>query len=120
MTNLLQLYDCYINTCEKELNKINKSKKKIIDKINKLRNNNKISLVEINSKIEKLYEDYSKSNDMKKFYNCQLKNCHDLVKNHLNELANDINYSKLDKYTVKDYIKIRKLYEKKHKLCFIL
>ena len=120
MSNLLELYNCYINTCEKELNKINKNKKVLINKISKLNNNNKLSLVEKKSRIKKLQQEYSKSNNMIKFFNCQLKNCHNLVKNHLDELAKDINYIKLDKYSMKDYIKIRKLYEKKHKLCFIL
>ena len=110
---LLQSTYCDIEKCKKETDDrkiirdewVNNSRKIYDDYINK-----KITKKDLTTKINKLTDDYSNSIQNISLVKCKLEKCSNIIKKLLDHIAAKINYKIKDKYTIKDYINIIKLF----------
>ena len=112
---MLQTSYCDVEKCKKETADrkiirdewLKNSRKIYDDYINK-----KITKKDLTTKINKLTEDYSNSIQNISSIKCKLEKCSNIIKKLLDYIAAKNNYKIKAKYTLKDYIKILKLYSK--------
>ena len=91
-----------------EDNQLNIIKCKNANCVNENKNNSIIYL----KKLNKLYDDYINTKEVKEMYKCELDKCSNLIKKKLDYMAININYDIKDTYTLDDYINILTITEK--------
>jgi hypothetical protein len=112
---LVLLSNCYIENCNKEF----KQRKMIRDiwfaKTNKINDDFKNKIItrkQFITRLNKLDNNYFDLIENISLHKCEINKCYNLVKNHLDYLADKNNYKKKDTYTVEDYIEILKINNK--------
>jgi hypothetical protein len=106
---LIKLSNCYIENCNNEFKKRKLIRDRWFAMSNKIHDdykNNIITRKEFNVKMTKIDNDYFNSIENISLHNCEINKCYDLVKNHLDYLADKNKIKKKNNYTTDDYIRI--------------